>query len=218
MDKQKLIEENLKLVYKVAHMFKNSSYGIEFEELVAIGYEGLVRASNAYDPSKNIKFSTLAFICIKNTILYELRASRNKFNSTNTVSLYSELDGTDIQLRDIITDPTTSREFDSAENRALINHIYKQCDDREKKIIDLYLNNYSIKDIACKLGISITWVNKLISNLKKYVKESEKMKIAETEVSCPNCCCQLEDVYHNNQHYKYCKHCDKDWGTYEEEE
>ena len=57
-----------KLIFKIAHRYKSVS-NLEFSDLVQLGYLGLLRADNAYDESKDTKFITLAYICIKNSIV-----------------------------------------------------------------------------------------------------------------------------------------------------
>ena len=52
------INNNIKLVYACANKFRNK--GIEFDDLVGSGSLGLVKAVDAFDESRNVKFSTYA--------------------------------------------------------------------------------------------------------------------------------------------------------------
>ena len=64
-ERNKLVEENIKLVYHVVHKYFN--YG-DVEEFISEGSVGLIRAANTYDKTKKIKFSTYACRCIYNEI------------------------------------------------------------------------------------------------------------------------------------------------------
>lgn len=56
--KEKLVNDNLALVWSLVHRFKNSNY--EKEELFQIGCVGLVKAINKFDLSFDVAFSTYA--------------------------------------------------------------------------------------------------------------------------------------------------------------
>lgn len=42
---------------------------VDRDELIGIGYEGIIKAADKFDKSKNIKFCTFACKCIHNEIL-----------------------------------------------------------------------------------------------------------------------------------------------------
>ena len=224
MDRQKLVEENLKLVYEVAHKYKYlCCTTVDFEDLVSIGYIGLIKASKAYDDTKNIKFSTLAFVCIKNAILREFVNKQYKFNDTNTVSLNSNINTgsavvENIELAEIIRDDKMDDYLENLDNKILIDSIYEKCTAREKKIIDMFLEGYSLREIAPVVGCHHITVSKVINNLKRYIGGGMSMKLDDTETVCPYCFGKLGDDINKNVHIKYCADCGKWWETYTEEE
>lgn len=57
-DRELLIEENLGLVHSCAHRF--TGRGIEYEDLYQAGCMGLVKAFDAFDTERGVKFSTYA--------------------------------------------------------------------------------------------------------------------------------------------------------------
>ena len=57
-DRDTLITENLGLVYTCAHRF--SGKGIEYEDLFQAGCMGLVKAFDAFDTERGVRFSTYA--------------------------------------------------------------------------------------------------------------------------------------------------------------
>ena len=62
-----LVEQNLKLVFKVASMYRRS--GIPFDDLVAEGNLGLIRGIEKYDLSKGVKLGYYLFKWIRAMIL-----------------------------------------------------------------------------------------------------------------------------------------------------
>ena len=223
MDRQKLVEENVKLVYEVAHKYKYlCCTTIDFDDLVSVGYIGLVKASKSYDDTKNIKFSTLAFVCIKNEILREFVNKQYRFNDTNTVSLNTKFqpkhDIDCIELQELIPDDKMEDYLENLDNKILIDSIYEKCTDKEKRVIDLYLEGFSLKDISIKVGCHWTTVSKIISNLKRYMGGEMYMRLDDTETVCPYCFGRLGDDINGKTHIKYCEDCGKWWETYIEEE
>lgn len=223
MDRQKLVEDNINLVYEVAHRYKYlCRTTVDFDDLVSIGSIGLIKASQTYDDTKNIRFSTLAFICIKNAILREFVNKQYRFNDTNTVSLNSEkyvndTQDTTIELHETLQDFKMDKELANLDNKILIDGVYEKCTERERKVIDLYLEGYTIKDISVKLNCYWMTVNSIIKGLKKYMG-GEIMKLKDTETVCPYCFGKLGDDINSKTHIKYCEDCGKWWETYTEEE
>jgi RNA polymerase sigma factor for flagellar operon FliA len=75
VDREKLVLENIGLVHHV--LGKMSSYlppNLDYEDLVQQGLVGLVEAANTFDPTKEIRFSTYAYIRIRGAIIDVLRA------------------------------------------------------------------------------------------------------------------------------------------------
>lgn len=64
---EKLIQSNLRYVVSVAKSYVKS--GIDLEEVIAAGNEGLIKAVQNYDPEKGYKFTTYAVWWIRQTIL-----------------------------------------------------------------------------------------------------------------------------------------------------
>ncbi|MBP3414299.1 MAG: sigma-70 family RNA polymerase sigma factor [Clostridia bacterium] len=73
-----VVEENMGLVYACTKRYVGK--GIEYDDLVQAGCEGLIKASKGFDPSRNVRFSTYAVP----VILGELRAM---FRKSGTVSV-----------------------------------------------------------------------------------------------------------------------------------
>ena len=83
-DKQirdKLILDNMGLVYKVANKFKHRCENIcDFDDFIQLGTIGLIKAVDNYDPEKGSSFSYYAYVKIGSEIN---RYIREKFNVIN---------------------------------------------------------------------------------------------------------------------------------------
>lgn len=58
MDRNELIEQNLRLVHACAHRFEGK--GIEYDDLYSAGCVGLIKAADRFDRNKGFRFSTYA--------------------------------------------------------------------------------------------------------------------------------------------------------------
>lgn len=66
MAHQLLVQYNMRLLAKVARSFEGR--GIELEDMIVEGTQGLEKAIDRYDPSKGYKFSTYAYMWIRQAI------------------------------------------------------------------------------------------------------------------------------------------------------
>lgn len=58
LSRQEMIENNMGLVHSCAHKFKGR--GIEYDDLFQAGCVGLIKASDAFDAERGVRFSTYA--------------------------------------------------------------------------------------------------------------------------------------------------------------
>ena len=68
--REELITRHLAFVPSVVAKFRGKA---EWEDLVQVGYVGLMKAVDAYDPGQNVRFSTYAHHCIVGEICHYLR-------------------------------------------------------------------------------------------------------------------------------------------------
>lgn len=85
-EKEKIAEENIKLIHYVLKGFLST--GISYDELESVGDLGFTKALASFDKMKGIRFSTYAINCISNEILFFLRKEKKHLN---TVSFNKEL-------------------------------------------------------------------------------------------------------------------------------
>lgn len=76
MDRDALITDNLRLVHKMAHMYDRrvTDNALDYDDLYGEGCLGLIKASEMFDPSKGVRFSTFACRYIAGFILRSIRS------------------------------------------------------------------------------------------------------------------------------------------------
>lgn len=80
---QKLVEENLDLVKKIAwQIFGKVSGSSEIEDLIQQGMEGLIHAAQKYTPKEGIDFKQYAYLRIRGSIIDFLRKNSNLCRTT----------------------------------------------------------------------------------------------------------------------------------------
>jgi len=187
--KNRIIECNIRLVLQIV---KEKFYGFpDKEEFVAIGIEGLIKATNTFGITKGKKFSTYATRCIQNEILMYLRKKRKHSDITsfeemiegteNNLTLETKLsDGIDF-TEDIIEEDWKQK------NIALLKKLINDLPDRERKILMLYfgfIDNkcHTQKEIAQMLGISGSYVSRIINRVLKQLKEKVLQYERKTQI------------------------------------
>ncbi len=94
MEKNELIEQNLRLVHACAHRFTGK--GVEYDDLYSAGCVGLVKAVNRFDPSLGFRLSTYAVPVILGEI-------RQLFRDGGSVKLSRSLRELSLKANDICT-------------------------------------------------------------------------------------------------------------------
>ena len=92
MEKNELIEQNLRLVHACAHRFTGK--GVEYDDLYSAGCVGLVKAVNRFDPSLGFRLSTYAVPVILGEI-------RQLFRDGGSVKLSRSLRELSLKANDI---------------------------------------------------------------------------------------------------------------------
>jgi DNA-directed RNA polymerase sigma subunit (sigma70/sigma32) len=89
--RNELISSNLRLVIKIA--MKYIGRGVELDELIAEGNKGLITAATRFNPHMDNKFSTYAYIWIRQAILASIEDNK-EWNSLsgNNILNYGEAD------------------------------------------------------------------------------------------------------------------------------
>ena len=189
-EKDILAAKNIPLIHSIVKRFANT--GIEYTELLSAGYVGYAKGLQTFKKGKNVKFSTYAYRCIKNEILYFLR--REKRHKDNDVSLSKPM-STDKNGNVMTVESTISTEDMGARSledevstnetiKIMINIIDEYLTETEATIIK---SRYGIgmikprtqKEIADEIGMSQANISKLEKGITDKIKKimSSKYKI-----------------------------------------
>lgn len=141
-EKEQIAAENFTLVYYVANSFRNTR--IDLSELVSIGVVGYAKALNAYDTTREVKFSTFAINCIQNEILFFLRKEKKHMQNNISMNLILSTDknGNSLNMEDIVSEETGDTR--SLEEGAELNS-------------DIHTMRMAIKDLSPKEQYIVTY-------------------------------------------------------------
>ena len=182
--RNKIIECNLRLVPLIVKKYFNQ-YNILDDDLIQIGYLGLIKAVDHYDISKNYKFSSYASACIINEInSYYVRSKSIK----DTISLDAEIiignDEEKTNLYELV--PADKEEFTvTFERNDYLYYLLDTLSYVDRDIIEMYYGigeykrRYNQKEIAEKYCVSHQCISdRVIKSLNelKHAAESPKFR------------------------------------------
>lgn len=182
---EKLITENINLVYHVLKKYKLYSY---LDEYFDIGMIGLVRGAKTYDESKGYKPSTYLTKCIANEI-FKYNKTQNyakRSNGQKDISIYTPIgeDGNECYLMDMIPSDENIEEMIIKQEQ--LEWLYKELskiEERDKFIICSYYGLLGYKkltqiEIAKKVKVSRKTVSLVIKKyIEKLRRNNEKRRI-----------------------------------------
>lgn len=100
-----LVMEYENLIYSIAHYFEGYS---SKEDLFQVGFIGLIKAYNKFDPNMNTKFSSYAFSYILGEMKKYIREDKGIKISRDITKLYLKIEKANILLsQQLMREPTT---------------------------------------------------------------------------------------------------------------
>lgn len=152
--------------------------GGDLEDLVQEGMIGLYKAIKAYTNEKEASFKTFAVLCIKHQIQTAIKmANTNKnkplssavsFQSFTENSANESLDYLPIEL---VLEDTPAEKVINKENFNLLKEKIKSTlSPLELKVLNLYLQGYSYKEISSTLNVSSKSIDNSLSRIKSKLK------------------------------------------------
>ena len=177
--RNKLVEQNLRLVVYIAKKFDNTGVGVE--DLISIGTIGLMKAINTFNPGKKIKLATYASRCIENEILMYLRRNnKTKLEVSIDEPLNVDWDGNELLLSDILgtSEDVIFKDIEREVDNKMLRKALETLTEREQKIIRLRFGIGSAmdqeltqKEVADELGISQSYISRLEKKIMKRLKK-----------------------------------------------
>lgn len=168
-DKQrKLVEDNHGIIYSYLNSH-NLSYD-DVEDWYGLAAIGLCKAALAYDETRNVKFSTLAYICIHRTIVKAIDKDRKRIHCSHSLDEPFN-DEQDMFYGDTISDKSSPSEDQFILSRA-IEESTNELNDRDKMIIDC-ITNRGMKqvEVASQLGLTRASISRVFVKFMNSVNE-----------------------------------------------
>lgn len=145
--KQKLIEDNMNLVY--ALVSREYPTYLHDEDIIQTGMVGLCKAAGKWDESK-AKFSDFAWYCIRYEIIKEFKR-RARHQGILSLDYEVDTDGVKGTLGDTIVGDEDVAYVDVEVNSCRMNKT-------ERKIYDLLVSGLQPREVAKKLNITPQFV------------------------------------------------------------
>ena len=167
---EKLAERYLRLVRMCARPLFLA--GGDSEDLIQEGTFGLLSAIRQFDPDANVSFKTFAEHCIKMRLLSAIKsASRLKhfpLNDGISFEQLSEESGANTSAFPELFRRTPEELVLARENKEELYSTFLQCLSKfEIKVLDLYLDGLSYREIAEKLGKSAKSIDNAVQRVRK---------------------------------------------------
>lgn len=167
--RNRIVEHNIRLVYSVVGSFQYVP--CEYEELISIGLEALIKSVDSFDINRGFEFSTYSIKVISNEINLFLRKNRKHFYTQSLEELIEfENDGSGgVSLLGLIASDNFCYvdDYEKRESYRIIRELVDNFPDREKQAIMMYYGFYenqvySQEQIAEYLGISQKTVSRIL--------------------------------------------------------
>jgi len=184
------VEDYIPLVRKIASsIYKRlpDYAGVEFEDLVGVGYVGLMEAKHHFDEEKNASFGTYASIIIRGRILDYLRSldvrtkeeKKEEINRRKTISIEEFLSDSVKEDRLSFLGTEDNNILERIEKEELVNLVAEAIDsvlnDSEKLVLSLFfkegLKQKEIADIMELTPARITQIKKTaLRKIREHLK------------------------------------------------
>lgn len=164
-ERDKLIEDNLGLVYHVVNKYF-SKYG-DRDEFISVGSIGLIKAANAYDENSNLKFSTFAYKCIYNEISRFLNVQNYDVRKANLNNFYLDsaiCDDSELTFKDELI---SNESYSDVYCKDIMNLVRTSgVKDAEYVVLKRY-EGYTFEEIGKSLGVTKDAIRSRISGIRR---------------------------------------------------
>jgi RNA polymerase sporulation-specific sigma factor len=171
--KEQMILSNHGIVFSV---MKNLSIPLTDEDMFQTGIIGLLKAINTFDASKGYQFSTYAFPIVRNELLMAFRKSKRSVVAAFSLDDNADIgNGESVPYAEMIADGKDYEE--NVVNSMLAQQIFERLESREKHIFTMFfVESRTQSEISKALGISQSYVSRIISSMVKMKRKGRKTK------------------------------------------
>ena len=167
-----LLEKNINLIHAIIH--KHRYYTVDdYDEVFQAGLYGLWRATEVYDESKNVKFSTYATTTIRHHILNHLsnmQLNKNKVNLESWSFDFEYEDGSTLH------ETVACAKREQQQYKDLVDVFIDWVDnDLDRKIIyDHYIVGKSFREIGAEMNLS---GQRIFNRVQKHIKKAQECNL-----------------------------------------
>jgi len=152
--------------------------GGDLEDTIQEGMIGLYKAIKSYSTNKDCSFKTFAVICIKHQIQSAIKKANTNKNRPLSSAVSFQSFGTenlDFLPIELVFDTTPAEKVIDKENFEILKEFMKaNLSEKELKVLRLYLQGYSYKEIAKTLDIPQKSIDNSLSRIKTKLKSNLK--------------------------------------------
>lgn len=153
--------------------------GSDFDDILQEGMIGLYKAIQNYDQTKNDNFSSFASMCIHRQIQSAVKIANSKknlpLNDYFSINIEGEIESDNEKSPQIILvtkDRVVEKvSLEKEKNSEIIKSIKEVLDERQFRVLLLYLNGYSYQEISNITDIKLKTVDNTIQAIKKKLKK-----------------------------------------------
>ena len=163
-----LLVKHHNMIYKIINIFslKVGDYYIDTSDLYQEASIALYRAIFTFEEDKNVKFSTYAYMAIRNKLSTIIKKYKGMYQEEFFSLDLSECSDNMFMVSDVSLDYHKESRFQD-----YLDSFVKKLSDEDKKIVDLYKREYSYKDIAKALNTSTKRVDNRLCSLRRRLRE-----------------------------------------------
>ena len=171
--KEQMLLSNHCIVFSV---MKNLSIPLTDEDMFQTGIIGLLKAINTFDTSKGYQFSTYAFPIVRNELLIAFRKSKRSVVAAFSLDDNADIgNGESVPYAEMIADGKDYEE--NVVNSMLAQQSFERLEAREKHIFTMFfVESRTQSEISKALGISQSYVSRIISSMGKMKRKGRKTK------------------------------------------
>lgn len=143
---EQMIEDNKRLVFKIANSIYRKNKLFSKEDLIQVGFLALCKSGHKYDETRG-KVSTFITHCVRNDILKFIKSNKMQGELLYTENKNLSYENEDLSCLDY-------------------NNFFCAKTELERNILKLKINGGTNKSVAEKLGTTPNKVSKLLSIMK----------------------------------------------------
>ena len=148
---KKLVEDNHNLIYGAIH-----TYNWDIDDTYDLCAIGLCKAAMTWDKDYGTAFTSYAYSCMRQEVLNYYQHNIRKQKGFITINLDSPIPNTEsLTIADTVSNGL------SLEDEILFLN-FDNCTNNEKKAFNLRLQGYQTKEIGLILGVSQSYVSRLV--------------------------------------------------------